>query len=266
MKKSDSLTLIGLILSSIVIIIFITIQGNLIMFLNIKALLITIIGSFSAMLITYSKEDIKNLKFLFKEFFKFEQSNKINIIKKLIDIAKISRKEGFLALDRELYNIEDEFFKKSIQFVVDGMSLKEITDILEAEIYNIDKRHKKFISMFKNWAVYAQVFGFVGTLIGIMSGVYNITDTNMLTNSIEVSIVSTFYGLILAYLILNPISLKLTNKNAEEIEIKKMILDAIVGIQDGITPAMLQEKLYIYMSSREKKEYLDVKKDEDINE
>jgi len=256
MKKTDFLTGVGLVLGFALVIYGIVMGGPLILFWDFASLLITAGGSFSALLMTYTLDEMKNIGKIFMQAFKESNSSATDIIEQFTDISKKARREGLLSLEDEINQMEDPFIKKGLQMVVDGVEPELIRQILELEIAEMETRHERGAGMFQTWGAYAPAFGMLGTLIGLIQMLANVTDIANITKGMGVALITTFYGSVLANMICLPIYTNLQQKNLKEAGEKEMILEGILAIQSGVNPRIVEEKLIAYLAPNEKLEYL----------
>lgn len=255
MKKLDKLTPIGLVLGVVLVLYGIILGGPLIIFWDLPSIFICIGGSFSAVLISYSLEDIKSLPKLINQAFKEADTSEKEIIIKFTDLSKKARREGLLSLEDEISEIEDEFLKKGLQMVVDGVEAETIKEILELEIGEMEERHAKSAGIFSTWGGFAPAFGMIGTLIGLVQMMQNLTDVNSIAKGMGVALLTTLYGTLLANMFCMPIACNLKLKSAKEIGIREMVLEGVLSIQSGVNPRIVEEKLLTYLQPKARLEY-----------
>lgn len=256
MKKFDSLTVIGLVVGIFILIFGMYNSVGFKIFLDFPSMLIAIGGSLCALIVNYSLEEIKNIG---KVFFKATKDTEVlgsEIVIQFADISKKARIDGLLSLDDYINTMEDEFFKNGLRMVVDGTEPEMIKEIMELEIDEMINRHTKGANIFKSWGNYAQAFGMIGTLIGLIQMLNNLNDSGSLASSMAKALVATLYGVILANAILNPIAANLGVKSAKEVAMREMIVEGVLSIQAGVNPRMIEEKLVKYLSPKERLEYL----------
>ncbi len=245
-------TIIGFIIGWGFIIFGIKLQ-NLAMFWNLESILIVIGGTVSALIISYNLKTLKTIVPVVKKAFFFDS---IMYARKLIDIlvsfAVKARSDGLLALEDDLENLEDEFLKKGIQMVVDGIEPETVSKILKTEMDYIFDRHETGKNIFDNAGSLAPAFGMIGTLIGLIIMLANLEDISTIGAGMGVALITTLYGSVIANLICIPIANKLETKHKEEILIKEMMLEGILAIQSGDNPRMIEENLRAFLSPSER--------------
>ena len=156
MKKSDILTSVGLILSIVLMIYGMLIGSSLKIFWDVASVIITVGGSLSALLITYSLEEVKNMGKLFIQAFKENKSSGKDIIIRFGSLSKKARREGLLSLEDDISEMEDPFMKKGLQMVVDGIEPETIREILELEIGEMENRHERGAGIYAAWGAYGK--------------------------------------------------------------------------------------------------------------
>ncbi|AWZ48203.1 motility protein A [Clostridiaceae bacterium 14S0207] len=253
MKKSDIATSIGLVIG-IALMIWGMASGkaSIAVFWDPASVGITVGGSFAALLITYPMDQIKALFKVFVQGFKNSAMAGTDIIEKFTNLSRKARREGLLSLEEEINSVENEFMKKGLQMVVDGIEPEVIKDIMELEISEVERRHGDNSSVLKTWAAFGPAFGMLGTLIGLIQMLANLSDQSGLASGMATALITTFYGSLLANLILTPMATNLDYKSSLEISNMEMMLEGILAIQSGVNPRIVEEKLTAYLSPQEK--------------
>ncbi len=168
-------------------------------------------------------------------------------IVQMVRLAEIARREGLLALDREGGSIENPFFKKGIEMTVDGIDPEEIRALLESEIDSLRERHKDGMTFFMDMGGYAPTLGIIGTVIGLIAVLSNLTDVAKLGPSVASAFVATLWGILSANLLWLPIGNKLRKVSELEITNMQLMLDGILAIQAGASPRRIEAKLLTYI-------------------
>jgi len=247
MQKIDYTTSGGLILGFTTIIIAISLSGTIMGYLSLSSTLITVVGSFSALLISFNAKQIKAAAKIVKTAFYTRESNIIGLIKTFTALSGKARREGLLTLEDEKESLNDPFFERALQMVVDGMEPEVIKDIMEKEIYYLEERHKEGQSIYQTWGMYAPAFGMLGTLIGLVQMLRDLDDPTKIGPAMAIALLTTMYGVVLANLILLPIANKLKVNSQEEVLEKEIILEGVLSIQSGINPRIIEDKLKVFI-------------------
>lgn len=257
MKKQDILTPIGLLLG-IGLILFGISNGDtgLAGFYDSISIVITIGGSFAALLVTFSLDDMKLLLKMTKKLFTMSKTSKVDIIDTFKYLSMKSRKDGVLSIELDVEKIEDEFMRSGLQLVIDGIDTELTVDILNSKISEVENTYNKGAKIYKTWGSYAPAFGMIGTLIGLIQMLAQLDNADMIATGMAKALITTFYGALLANLVLNPLGFNLQNKAEREAEDKEMILVGILSIKNAESTRILEEKLTSFLSVEERIKYL----------
>ncbi|GAA0178075.1 motility protein A [Clostridium sediminicola] len=250
--KSNLTAITGLFLGLALIIGSIILSGDLTGFISASSFLVTMGGSFMALTISESLDNMKRIPVLLKIAFSEKKESKAELMDLFLELSKKAKKEGFNSLEKNLEEMDDEFLKRGLLMVIDAMDVELIKDILNLEIEVSEDRHAEGQSMFKKWAEYAPSFGMIGTIIGLINMLGNLDDASSIGSGMAVALVTTFYGALFANLILIPIATNLENKSNEEMNIRYMMVEGVLAIQKGLNPMAIEEKLQTFLSPKER--------------
>lgn len=250
MKKRDILTPIGITLGFVMLMFGILSSGGtggFASFIQISSILIVIGGLIAAILINFNLEQIKLTGRIMKEAFNKNEQSLPELIDLFVRLSERARREGLLALENELEDVEDPFIKKGVLLAVDGIEPEVINDIMNAEITAIEERHQRGRSIFEKAGEYAPAWGMIGTLIGLVLMLNTLDDPSTLGPNMAVALLTTFYGTVLANLVFLPMAGKLENKTDEEVFLKQIVIEGVIGVQSGQNPRILEEKLGAFL-------------------
>lgn len=259
-------TVIGMVAGFTCVIIGILTQGPLMSFFDPGSIFIVLGGTLSNMIISFPMSLIMDTLKAMKLAFANNAFDPTDNIEQIIDLANTARKNGLLALEDMLENIDNQFLRKGIMLIVDGSNSELVKSVMETEAYYIQERHNRCIGVLLNASACAPAFGMIGTLIGLIVMLLNLSDSDALGPAMSVALVTTFYGCILANLIFTPLAKKLGTYTAYEQMQNEMMVEGILSIQDGEHPRLIRDKLESFISVREKAilgDRLDKKKDEE---
>ena len=256
----DIATLIGII-SGFVLMIFGMVWGKdfsaVQNFLDMPSALITFGGSIGCILSMNPIKDFVNGLKSITLVFKVPKANETETIKTIIELSNLARREGLLALEESSNTLEDEFMKKGIMLIVDGTDPELVRSILEAEMINIDARHQGNIGFWKNLGAMGPAWGMIGTLIGLINMLKDLSDPDSIGPNMAVALVTTLYGSVLANWICAPVANKLGVQNETEIKLKEVMIEGILSIQAGENPRVIEEKLKSFLSPADRKGFGD---------
>ena len=217
-------------------------------FLDFSSALITFGGTLGAVLASYSLKDfmagIKSIGLVFKT----PNFDTVGTIKQIIDLSNVARKEGLLALEETANNLEDPFMKKGIMLIVDGTDPELVRGILEAELVNVDARHQKNIGFWKQVGAMGPAWGMIGTLIGLVLMLQDMSDPDSIGPNMAMALITTFYGSFVANWLSAPVAGKLSANNDEEIQLKEIMIEGLLSIQAGENPRVIEEKLKSFLA------------------
>lgn len=256
MKKTDIMTPAGFVLGAALIGYGIVSGGPFSIFIDIPSIFICVGGSLSALFITYTMDEIKEMFGSLGNAFKESSASQKDIIVQFSNLSQRARKDGLLSLEEDISNLEDPFLKKGMQMVVDGIEPETIKEILELDIYETENRGMNVAGMYSAWGGYAPGFGMIGTLIGLVQMMQNLNDIQSIAVGMGVALLTTFYGSFLANYFCNPIGANLKRQCALATGTRTMMLEGILAIQSGVNPRIVEEKLLTYLSAKERLEYI----------
>lgn len=245
----DIASLAGLALCGVMIVFGIVSGGASIgIFIDVPSVIITLGGSLAATLTCFKLPDfINGLKSLGVAIKEPAITAPVDSIKNMLELANTSRKEGLLALEQAADGIEDPFLKKGIMLVVDGTDPDLVRAIMESELVAIEARHKKVTAFWDKWGEMGPAWGMIGTLIGLVIMLQNMSDASSIGPAMAVALLTTMYGSMIANWIAGPTSAKLAMDNTIEIAAKEVIVEGLLSIQAGENPRVIEEKLKIFL-------------------
>ena len=246
-------TLLGIVSGFGLVIIAMSMGGGFGAFVNAPSLMIVCGGTIGATLINYPISDILKVIKVAKNAFFSEKIKTKKIIETLIEMSKISRRDGILGLEKTLKDIKDPFFVKGMTLMIDGIEPTKLSELLDTEVEYIEERHRLGAEIFMTMGNFAPAMGMVGTLIGLVKMLMDMSDPSSIGPSMAVALLTTFYGVILANLIFLPISGKLKTRSAQELATKQLVMSGILSVQSGDNPRMLEQKLHSFVSPKERK-------------
>ncbi|MDY6823738.1 MAG: MotA/TolQ/ExbB proton channel family protein [Thermodesulfobacteriota bacterium] len=248
----DIATLIGIVSAFGLVILAIATGGGLTLFISPQALMIVVGGTLGATMINYPLREVMGSFAVVKNVFLSRLQSSRQISKLFLDFAGKARKEGLLALENDVNNVEDEFVKKGLQLSVDGLEPESIQDILETEIEFLQERHRLGSEIFATMGAFAPALGMIGTLIGLVQMLQTMDDPSSIGPAMAVALLTTFYGSVMANMIFMPISGKLKTRSKEETLVKEMVVTGVLGLAKGDNPRILEQKMLAYMPPKER--------------
>lgn len=222
--------------------------GGGLVFISIPSVLIVVGGTIGATLINFDLKDVLSVLKVTKKVFSGKVASYNQTVEILVDLAEKARREGILAIERELDVIEDDYLKHGIQYAVDGTEPETIKIIMETELDNLRDRHMLGQNIYITLGTFAPAFGMVGTLIGLIAMLQSLEDPTKIGLGMATALVTTLYGAVLANLFFLPMAGKLNNKSNEEFLQKQLVVEGILAIQSGDNPRLVRERLLTFLS------------------
>ncbi|PKL07557.1 MAG: motility protein A [Spirochaetae bacterium HGW-Spirochaetae-7] len=222
--------------------------GAVTTYLDLASALMTIGGSFFALMINYSMKDTFGIFKIIGMAFKVPDFGEMKVAEALLALSERARREGILSLEEEIEGVDSAFMKRGLRMVVDSTDPEVIKTILETELNQMNDRHGKWIKMIDQWAKLAPGFGMLGTVQGLIAMMKNLEDKSRIGPNMAVALITTYYGAMMANFILTPMMGKLSGHDAAETKVREMIIEGVLSIQQGDNPHILQMKLSSYLS------------------
>lgn len=247
----DIFSIVGFVLSVGFVLMGILTSGSLITFWDLPSVLIVVGGTFGSMLVSSKGRNIKQFLKLIKIVLKEEKTNESQLIENFVEYSSKARREGLLALEDTVQSITDDFIKNGLLMIIDGNEPDSIKKVLGLKVKASMERHKNNRAIFDTGAALAPAFGMIGTLIGLVNMLKNLSDPSSIGPQMSVALITTFYGSLLANVLFMPISKKLKAITAEEVFRKDMIMEALLSLQAGENPTILRRKLMSYLDTKD---------------
>lgn len=247
----DIATIIGLSLATILIGSAIILGGSPVMFIDGASFLMVLCGGcVAAPLIAFPLDHVKTVPKVMMNAVMAGSYNNAETIKFIVELAQKARKESLLALEN--VEIENEFLKKGITLAVDGTEPGTIKAVLQAEMAYIKKRHENGMAILNYVTDMAPAYGMIGTLVGLVNMLANLSDPSAIGPAMAVAILTTLYGALAANVVSAPFSRKLEWYDALECMQMEIIIEGISSILEGEHPAIAEQKLMSFLPASER--------------
>ena len=245
----DMATILGLLLSWGALIGALMMEGGDIKALiNVPAALLVFGGTLGAAIVSFRMNQITSVPGILAKAFTEKPQDVSEVIALMVKFAERARREGLLVLEKEVSAIDDPFLKRGIRLAVDGTDPELARDILSTEIHFLQIRHKVGENMFTTLGGFAPTLGIIGTVMGLIHMLANLSDPGKMGPLIAGAFIATLYGVSSANLIFLPIGNKLKARSAEEVVIREIMMEGILAIQSGDNPRIVEEKLKAFLA------------------
>ncbi len=222
--------------------------GNALAFIDPPSIFIVFGGTISATMISFPLPALSNSMKAVKKVFSPPKVDPAGAIENIIKLANLARKEGILALEESARAMEDEFLQKGIMLIVDGTDPELTRNIMETELAYIENRHGATRAVWEFVGSSAPAWGMIGTLIGLILMLQQLSDPSTIGPKMAVALITTFYGSLIANFIANPFANKLKVYSNEEVLMKEVLIEGMLSIQAGENPRIIEEKLKSFLS------------------
>ncbi len=243
----DIATIVGLVLASGLIVTGILLGGSLGSFIDPPSICIVIGGTIGTTLVCFPLQIVMGAPGVAMNAFFQKDHSPLDTVSTLVSFAERARREGILALEGSMDEVEDDFIRSGLRLAVDGVEPELIKDILQTELAFIEERHRNGQKIFSFMGSIAPAMGMIGTLIGLVNMLQNLEDPSTIGPSMAVALLTTFYGAVLANVAFIPIEGKLKVKSQDEILVKEVAIEGVMSIQAGDNPRILEQKLLAFL-------------------
>lgn len=251
MKNS---TIIGLVLGLIAVLGGMILKGaHLSALLNPAAYMIIILGTVAAVMVAFPLSELKKVGKLFKIVFTEQKlASREELITRFMEWASITRREGLLALEARVDEIEDAFLRNGMRMIIDGNDQDLVRDVLLEDIAATEDRHKAGALIFTQAGTYAPTLGVLGAVVGLVAALSEMSDMEKLAHAIAGAFIATLLGIFTGYVLWHPIANKLKRISKQEIQIRLMMLEGLLSIQSGVSTIAISQKLSVFLTPTER--------------
>lgn len=219
--------------------------------LNLDAFLLVYGGTLASMMITYPWSLLRRVpNALRNAFFPAKSEEPEAMISSLVHLSELAKRGGVDALEAEIPSVQNRFLADGLRMVVDGVPPELVRDNMEKTITFTRVRHQQLSNVFKTMGTYSPVFGLLGTLIGVVQILNDISDMDSLGKAMAVAVTATFYGIFGANFIFLPIAGKLNALSDAEMLLREVAIEGVLAVQAQEVPAVVSLKLQAYLSTR----------------
>lgn len=246
----DIATVGGLVVAIALVIGSILLGGPLTPFIHAASAMIVIGGSSCAIFITFPMKNALGTLSVIKNCFLFKLPTPNEVIEQFSEFATTARRDGLLALEGAVETIEDPFLKRGLEQVVGGTSAEELADSLDREVEQVDNRHAAGKKIIDAVAAAAPAFGMIGTLIGLVQMLKNLSDPSQIGEGMATALLTTLYGAVVANMFCIPLAGKLESRATEETMIRELMITGLVSLVEGHAPRAVEERLQAYLAPK----------------
>lgn len=245
----DLMTFFGGIIGLGVIVFVLSAGGMLRFLLNWEAIVLIFGGTLGSVMIAYPWAALKWTKSSFMMIlFPPKRPPISELIRAIVGLAEIGKKNGLEAIAPELRRLPHPFMTDACQMMVDGVDIHILRERMENDINTTRLRHQQQTNIFNSAGTFAPIFGLLGTLIGVVQVLRNISNPQMMGSSMAIAMTASFYGIFSANFIFLPIASKLGYHSDEDILSREIIAKGVLSVYEGDVPWLVSKKLEGYLS------------------
>ncbi len=223
-------------------------EGGLPIFIHVPSMLIVCGGTIAVVMMNFPLDTMKVLIKVTLTTYLYKSPSPTEEIDRIITYSNLARKEGLLALESKLQEVDDAFFAKGVQLVIDGFPADTVRDIMELEAEWQHQRHLTGKKMLDAIGSFAPAFGMIGTLVGLVQMLQNLSDPSKIGGGMATALLTTMYGAMIANMVAIPLAGKLEVRDDEETLLRQLMVEGIVAIQSGEGPQLIKEKLKSFLA------------------
>lgn len=247
----DLATIIGMLLAWGALIGSLVMEGGeLKALINLPAALLVFGGTVGAATVSFRMSQIMGLPGVLAQAFREKTYDLAEVIAMMVGFAEKARREGLLTLEEEAREINDPFLQRGMRLAIDGTEPELVREILTTELHFLQARHKTGESIFTTMGGFAPTLGIIGTVMGLIHMLANLSDPAKMGPLIAGAFIATLYGVSSANLIFLPIGNKLKARSAEEVVVREIMMEGILAIQAGDNPRIVEEKLKAFLAPK----------------
>jgi chemotaxis protein MotA len=237
----DIATLVGIVGAIVMIVGSMVYAGGVAPFLDIPSLVIVFGGTLFVVMVTKPMDVFATHFKAMTKVFRPSVPKIEGLIERMVELSTIARKDGMMALEGQ--DVPDKFCQKGLQMLVDGADEAKLVKQLKLEIKAMKSRHEANQGAIKAWVDYGPAMGMVGTLIGLVLMLGNMSDPKSIGPAMAVALLTTLYGALMANVIFGPILVKLEGMTEDEVTYRQMVIEGLRGIARGESPRNVQENM-----------------------
>lgn len=221
--------------------------GSFASFWDTASVLMVFGGTLGAVLVCFSLRHVMMLPKVMRKIFFNKPINQRELVDTMVQLSEVARREGLLALESRLADIQNPFIRLGVQMAVDGTRPEVIEDVLKTDIEAVAMRHREGKGMVDQIGRFGPAFGMIGTLLGLIIMLGNMSDPSKIGSGMAVALITTLYGAVISNALFLPFSEKLAAITKNEMIGREIILRGVMAIQSGENPRVIEQKLSTFL-------------------
>lgn len=221
-------------------------------FIDIPSFFVVVGGAIAAGMMAFPLKSFMALPMVMKKAFLNKQDDLLIIIQTLVELAEVARRDGLLALEGKMADVSQPVIKCGLQMAIDGSDADTIESVMRTEMEAISRRHKEGKSILDQLARFAPAYGMIGTLMGLIMMLSDMSDASGIGAGMAVALITTLYGAIAANVVFQPFAEKLGLLSKYELNAMELVVRGVLAIQSGESPRSLEQRLLTYLHPKKR--------------
>ncbi|CAD76169.1 MULTISPECIES: motility protein A [Rhodopirellula] len=221
-------------------------------FIDIPSGLVVVGGAFAAALICFPMGSILKSPIIALKVILNKGEDRLALIKSIVELAEIARRDGLLALESKIGEINNSLVKTGLQMAVDGTAPEIVEEVLRTEVAGMAMRHREGKSIMDQLGRFAPAYGMIGTLMGLIMMLQDMSDPSGIGAGMAVALITTLYGAIVANVFFSPFAEKLGLMSRNEQLSMEIAIRGVMAIQSGESPRAIDQKLQTYLPAKQR--------------
>ncbi|MEZ6086823.1 MAG: motility protein A [Pirellulaceae bacterium] len=221
-------------------------------FIDLPSVLVVIGGAIAAALICFPLKNMLSSPMVAMKVFLNKPPDIPSLIKQIVELAETARRDGLLALESKIPDVDHPLVKAGLQMAVDGSTPEGVEEVLRTEVAGIAMRHKDGKAVMDQLGRFAPAYGMIGTLMGLIMMLSNMSDPSSIGAGMAVALITTLYGAIVANVFFSPFAEKLGLISRQEMLSMEIAIRGVLAIQSGESPRAVEQKLRTYLHPKQR--------------
>ena len=221
-------------------------------FLDLPSMLVVFGGAVAAAMICFPLQSMLKAPLIALKVLMNKNEDRMGLINQIVDLAETARRDGLLALESKVLEIDNPLVKTGIQMAVDGSTPEVVEEVLRTEIEAIASRHREGKSIMDQLGRFAPAYGMIGTLIGLIMMLQDMSDPSGIGKGMAVALITTLYGAIIANVFFSPFAEKLGLMSRNEMVSFEIAIRGVMAIQSGESPRAIDQKLRTFLPPKQR--------------
>lgn len=249
----DIASIIGLILAiGLILVSMLLGAAPLSAFVDVPSFLVVVGGAVAAALICFPLKSMLQSPLIGLKVILNKGEDRLTLIKSIVELAEIARRDGLLALEAKIADIENPLVKTGLQMAVDGTAPEIVEEVLRTEVTGMAMRHREGKSIMDQLGRFAPAYGMIGTLMGLIMMLQDMSDPSGIGAGMAVALITTLYGAIVANVFFSPFAEKLGIMSRNEQLSMEIAIRGVMAIQSGESPRAIDQKLQTYLPAKQR--------------